>query len=102
LLVYYQNGGENMDLMEYMTVAEVAKMLNKSIPLITHLCRGGRLTNAVKLTTGAWLIPRESVLRYKPMKRGVKPGTHTKAQRLAAEREDILRQAAGTKKEESA
>jgi hypothetical protein len=81
-----------MDLTEYMTVAEAAKMLNKSIPLITHLCREGRLTNAVKLTTGAWLVPRESVLSYKPMKRGVKPGTHTKAQRLAAEKAELLKQ----------
>ena len=83
-----------MDLAEYMTVAEAAKTLSKSIPMISHLCREGRLTNAVKLTTGAWLIPRESVLSYKPMKRGVKPGTQSKKAKLAAEKAAILEAAA--------
>jgi hypothetical protein len=88
-----------MDLTEYMTVSEAAQLLNKSVPMISHLCRGGRLANAVKLSTGAWLIPRESVLSYVPMKRGVKPGTQTKKQRLAAEKAEILSQAKGAKEE---
>jgi hypothetical protein len=79
-----------MELDEYVTIAEAAKMLGKSVPMISHLCRGGRFANAVKLSTGAWLIPRESVLNYKPMKRGVKPGTQTKKGKLAAEKAAIL------------
>ena len=79
-----------MDLSEYVTVSEAAKILNKSVPMISHLCREGRFINATKLTTGAWLIPRQSVLNYKPMKRGVKPGTQNKKAKLAAEREAFL------------
>jgi excisionase family DNA binding protein len=89
-----------MDLAEYMTVAEAAKTLNKSVPMISHLCRDGRLTNAVKLTTGAWLIPRESVLNYKPMKRGVKPGTQSKKAKLASGRIAFLAEAKGAKDED--
>jgi hypothetical protein len=85
-----------MDLEKYVTVADAARMLNRSIPMISHLCRGGRFANATKLSTGAWLIPREEVLSYKPMKRGVKPGTNTKKAKLAAERAAILEQAKGT------
>jgi hypothetical protein len=89
-----------MDLSEYMTVSEAAKTLNKSVPMISHLCRGGRLANAVKLSTGAWLIPRESVLNYAPMKRGVKLGTQTKKAKLAAEKTAILEAARAPTEEE--
>jgi excisionase family DNA binding protein len=70
-----------MDLKEYMTVTEAARLLGKSIPLISHLCREGRLSNAVKLSTGAWLIPRASVESYTPGKRGPR----TKKERMADE-----------------
>ena len=85
-----------MDLSEYVTIAEAAKMLGRSVPMISHLCRERRLPNATKLTTGAWLIPRESVLNYKPNKRGVKPGTQSKKAKLAklaAEKAEILAKA---------
>ena len=85
-----------MELAEYVTVAEAAKMLDKSVPMISHLCRDGRLTGATKLSTGAWLIPRESALNYTPGPRGPKPGTQTKKARLAAERAAILAQAKET------
>jgi hypothetical protein len=69
-LFYYLEGDDEMDLTEYMTVTESAKMLNRSVPMISHLCREGRLMGAVKLSTGAWLIPRASVESYAPGKRG--------------------------------
>jgi hypothetical protein len=90
-----------MELTEYMTVSEAARTLKKSVPLITHLCREGRLPNAEKLSTGAWLIPRESVLNYQPMKRGVKPGTQSKQAKLAAEKAAILEAAKESHGEES-
>jgi hypothetical protein len=70
-------------------------MLGKGINLIAKLCQFGRLPGAEKIGN-AWLIPRASVLSYTPMKRGVKPGTQTKKQRLAAEKAAILEQAKGT------
>jgi hypothetical protein len=71
-------------------------MLGKGINLIAKLCQSGRLPGAEKIGN-AWLIPRESVLNYAPMKRGVKPGTQTKQQRLAAEKAAILAEARGAK-----
>jgi hypothetical protein len=58
----------------FVTTAQAAKMLGRGINLIAKLCQSGRLPRAEKIGN-AWLIPRESVLSYKPMKRGVKPGT---------------------------
>jgi hypothetical protein len=74
-----------MDLEEYMTVAEAAKQLKKSIPLVGHLCRNGKLPGVIKMTTGAWLIPRASVESYSPGKRGPR----TKKERLSAELDGI-------------
>jgi hypothetical protein len=70
-----------LDLENYMTVAEAAKKLKKSVPLISHLCREGQLAGAVKLTTGAWLIPRASVESYAPGRRGPR----TKKEKLSGE-----------------
>ncbi len=39
--------------------------------MILKLCQNGRLDGAEKLG-GCWLIPRNSVLNYKPNKRGRK------------------------------
>jgi diadenosine tetraphosphate (Ap4A) HIT family hydrolase len=74
-----------MDLEEYMTVAEAAKKLKKSIPLIGHLCRNGKLSGVIKMTTGAWLIPRASVESYQPGKRGPR----TKREKLTEELDGI-------------
>jgi hypothetical protein len=84
-----------MDLTEYMTVAEAARKLKKSVPLISHLCRSGQLLGVVKLTTGAWLIPRASVESYTPGKRGPR----TKKERLAGELADIRSELAASKGE---
>jgi hypothetical protein len=82
-----------MDLEEYITVAEAAKKLKKSVPMISHLCRGGRLPGVVKLTTGAWLIPRASVESYTPGKRGPR----TKKERVAGELAGIRSEMAAAK-----
>jgi hypothetical protein len=73
----------------FVTSVQAAEMLGKGINLIAKLCQSGRLPRAEKIGN-AWLIPRESVLNYKPMKRGVKPGTQTKKTKLAAEKSAIL------------
>jgi hypothetical protein len=85
-----------MDLEEYMTVSEAAKKLKKSVPMISHLCRGGQLFGAVKLTTGAWLIPIESVNSYTPGKRGPR----TNKEKLADDLAGIQTAVAETKKAE--
>jgi hypothetical protein len=80
----------------YVTAVQAAELLGKGIRLIANLCQTGRLPGAEKVGN-AWLIPRASVVKYKPMKRGVKPGTRSKAQRLAAEKAAILAQASQAK-----
>ena len=84
-----------MNLEDYMTVAEAAKKLKKSVPMISHLCRGGKLLGAVKLTTGAWLIPRASVESYAPGRRGPR----TNKDKLAGDLAGIRAEMADTKEE---
>jgi hypothetical protein len=84
-----------MDLGEYMTVAETAKKLKKSVPMITLLCRKGHFSGVVKLTTGAWLIPRAAVESYTPGKRGPR----TKKERLSAELSGIREEMTNSKGE---
>jgi hypothetical protein len=79
-----------MNLDDYLTAAEAAQLLNKTVSLVGRLCRAGKILGAEKKGSAAWLLPRESVLSYKPMKRGVKPGTQSKKARLAAEKAAIL------------
>jgi hypothetical protein len=88
-----------IDIDEYITVSEASKLMHKVVSMIARLCQTGKLPGAKKIAK-TWLIPRESVLNYVPMKRGVKPGTQTKKQRLAAEKAAILEQAKGSHREE--
>jgi hypothetical protein len=78
-----------MDLEEYMTVSEAARKLKKSVPMISHLCRGGQLSGAVKLSTGAWLIPRASVESYAPGRRGPRTNKEKLAGELAGIRAEL-------------
>ena len=57
---------------EYVDGPAAAKMLNVTSNQVRFLCSKGRLKGAMKLGTSGWLIPRESVLNYKPRKRGPK------------------------------
>lgn len=61
---------------EYVDGPAAAKMLNVTSNQVRFLCSKGRLKGAMKLGTSGWLIPRESVLNYKPQKRGPKSTTH--------------------------
>jgi len=58
---------------EYVDGPAAAKMLNVTSNQVRFLCAKGRLKGAMKVGTSGWLIPRESVLNYKPHKRGPKP-----------------------------
>ena len=77
-----------MEIDEYVTVSEATKIMGKAASMIARLCQSGKLSGAKKIAK-AWLIPRESVLNYKPGPRGPKP----KKAKLAAERAAILEQA---------
>jgi predicted DNA-binding transcriptional regulator AlpA len=79
---------------KYVTVEEAAELANRKMSLIRVLCREGRFPHAVKMGN-AWIIPRNEIEAYQPAKRGVKP----RKAKLAAEREEILRQAKGAKEE---
>ena len=65
---------------EYVDGPAAAKMLNVTSNQVRFLCSKGRLKGAMKLGTSGWLIPRESVLNYKPRKRGPKPTSLTPKQ----------------------
>lgn len=56
---------------EYVNAIEAAEMLNVNDSRIRQLCIGGKLASAFKIGD-TWLIPRTSVLNYKPGKRGPK------------------------------
>ena len=63
---------------EYVDGPAAAKMLNVTSTQVRFLCSRGRLKGAMKVGTSGWLIPRESVLNYKPKKRGPKPQTSSR------------------------
>ena len=58
----------------YVDQLTAAKMLNVSQGRISQLCTNGKFNGAAKIGW-SWIIPRESVLNYKPNKRGPKPKT---------------------------
>ena len=57
---------------EYVDGPAAARMLNVTTNQVRFLCSRGRLKGAMKLGTSGWIIPRESVINYKPQKRGPK------------------------------
>lgn len=57
---------------EYVNAIQAAELLNVNNSRIRQLCIDGRLDRAFKIGD-TWLIPRSSVLNYKPGKRGPKP-----------------------------
>ncbi len=60
---------------EYVDGPAAAKILNVTSTQVRFLCAQGRLNGAMKLGTSGWIIPRVSVMNYKPKKRGPKPKT---------------------------
>lgn len=57
---------------EYVDGPAAAKILNVTSNQVRFLCANGRLKGAMKLGTSGWIIPRISVINYKPQKRGPK------------------------------
>ena len=65
---------------EYVDGPAAAKILNITSNQVRFLCSRGKLKGAMKLGTSGWIIPRKSVLDYKPQKRGPKPRSPTAKQ----------------------
>jgi predicted DNA-binding transcriptional regulator AlpA len=82
-----------MEIDDYVTASEAAKMLGKTSGMIWVLCKDGKLPGAKKMGNAAWLIPRASVESYTPGKRGPR----TKKDRLAGELADIRSELAAAK-----
>ena len=76
------------DIEEYVTSSEASAMIGRQARVIAQLCQDGKLPGAKKIAK-TWMIPRESVLNYKPGPRGPKP----RKTKLAAERAAILAKA---------
>jgi predicted DNA-binding transcriptional regulator AlpA len=70
-----------MEIDDYVTASEAAKILGKTSGMIWILCKDGKLPGAKKMGNAAWLIPRAAVESYTPGKRGPR----TKKERLIAE-----------------
>ncbi|MBR0315329.1 MAG: hypothetical protein IJQ99_00475 [Synergistaceae bacterium] len=64
---------KELDMM-YVDSPAAAKILGVTSNQVRFLCSKGRLQGAMKLGTSGWIIPRESVLNYRPLKKGRKPG----------------------------
>jgi hypothetical protein len=75
----------------FVTTLQAAEMLGRGINQVAKLCQTGRLPGAKKVGN-AWIMPRESVLNYRPMAPGVKPGTKRRKYKSAAEKAAILAQ----------
>jgi hypothetical protein len=61
-----------INIKDYVTSAEAAKLVNKSAVMIAKLCQAGKLPGAEKIAK-TWMIPRDSVLSYVSEPRGRKP-----------------------------
>jgi excisionase family DNA binding protein len=78
----------------YMTIEEAATLSGRKISMISRLCREGRLSGVIKM--GAqYLIPRQSIESYTPMRRG----RRTNKERLAADLSGIREEIAASKGE---
>ena len=70
---------------EYMTVAEAAKILNRTKQCIAKLCLTGKIVGARKFGERVWMIPTQSVLEFKPIPQGRPRGTSNKEKKRQAE-----------------
>lgn len=57
---------------EYVDCPAAAKILKVSSAWVRTLCAKKRFPGTLKVGTSGWLIPRETVLNYKPSPRGKK------------------------------
>jgi predicted DNA-binding transcriptional regulator AlpA len=78
-----------MEIDDYVTASEAAKILGKTSGMIWVLCKDGKLPGAKKMGNAAWLIPRASVEAYRPAKRGAKPRKEKLSGELAGIRSEI-------------
>jgi excisionase family DNA binding protein len=87
-------GVMNLDSLngEYLTTPEASALSHKGESFIKRLCRDGRLSGAKKLGK-TWLIPREALENYVPMKRGPR----TKKEKLSGELAGICKELKNSK-----
>jgi hypothetical protein len=78
-----------MDLNEYLTITEAAKVMNKTVSMVGRLCRAGKFDGAEKKGNAAWLIPRAAVESYAPGRRGPATRKERAASGTAGIREEI-------------
>jgi excisionase family DNA binding protein len=81
---------------DYITTAEASEIYGKSESMIARLCQYGRLPG-IKKVGKTWLIPREAMENYTPMKRGPR----TKKEKLSAELDGIKAAISETKRLEA-
>ena len=68
---------------DYLTAVEAGELIGRGKNMIAKLCQAGRLPGAKKVGLN-WLIPRESVLAYKPGRRGRKSNREQDAALLSS------------------
>ena len=77
---------------EYVDSPEAAKLLKLTTNQVRFLCSRGKLNGAIKLGTSGWIIPRVSVLTYKPGRRGPKPKNNKDILTSAINKADNLKE----------
>jgi hypothetical protein len=73
---------------DYVTTIEASALIGKCESMIARLCQTGRLYGARKIGK-TWLIPREALESYTPMRRGRRTNKEKLAADLAGIREGI-------------
>ena len=81
----------------YMDLATVAKFLGVTRTRATKLCSEGRFPGAIK-AGWVWLVPRNAVVNFRRLKRGVKPAHF---QKTIDERKILLEALEQIKKQDS-
>jgi predicted DNA-binding transcriptional regulator AlpA len=78
-----------LEIDDYITASEAAKILGKTSGMVWVLCKNGKLPGAKKMGNAAWLIPRASVEFYTPGRRGRRANKEKLSNELAGIREEI-------------
>ena len=84
---------------EFVSVQEAAHIMGLDRSRVGRLCREGRFPGAAKVGS-SWIIPREAVLKHKPLPPGVKSRSERVKAEQTALREEIEAAISAAKGEE--
>ena len=95
---------EIINIKDFLTTDEVAKILNLTRGSVCDLCRKGKLAGASRVGQRVWVIPKQSIDDYEPALRGfaaVQAKRRADAEKALAEQNAAIRAAKGLPERES-